>query len=122
MVFTSLLQRAIQTYNYAIDELGQHYLPVHKHWRLNEKHYGSLQGLNKSETAKKYGEKQVKIWRRSYDIAPAPLKFEDKASNFIIWRHVSSSASHPPSRASLRLHAQINIGFLKLKKNHFFCP
>lgn len=82
MVFTSLLQRAIQTYNYAIDELGQHYLPVHKHWRLNEKHYGSLQGLNKSETAKKYGEKQVKIWRRSYDIAPAPLKFEDKANGF----------------------------------------
>eukprot|EP00825_Cyclidium_porcatum_P025716 TRINITY_DN2787_c0_g1_i12.p1 TRINITY_DN2787_c0_g1~~TRINITY_DN2787_c0_g1_i12.p1 ORF type:complete len:244 (+),score=57.86 TRINITY_DN2787_c0_g1_i12:167-898(+) len=82
VAFTSLLQRAIQTYNYAQEELGQLYIPVYKHWRLNEKHYGSLQGLNKSETAKKFGEKQVKIWRRSYDIAPAPLKFEDKATGF----------------------------------------
>jgi 2,3-bisphosphoglycerate-dependent phosphoglycerate mutase len=71
IVFTSVLTRAIETYNYATDEMGYHYLPVVKHWRLNEKHYGNLQGLNKSETAVKYGEDQVKIWRRSYDI-PAP--------------------------------------------------
>ena len=55
-VFTSVLTRAVETYNYATDEMGTHYLPVTKHWRLNEKHYGNLQGLNKSETAAKYGE------------------------------------------------------------------
>ena len=56
VVFTSVLTRAIQTYNYATDEMGTHHLPVIKHWRLNEKHYGALQGLNKSETAAKHGE------------------------------------------------------------------
>ncbi|CAK60170.1 unnamed protein product (macronuclear) [Paramecium tetraurelia] len=72
-VYTSVLTRAIQTYNYAAEEMGCHYLPVTKSWRLNERHYGALQGLNKSETAQKHGEDQVKIWRRSYDIPPPPL-------------------------------------------------
>lgn len=62
--------------------MGTHYLPVTKHWRLNEKHYGNLQGLNKSETAAKYGEDQVKIWRRSYDIAPPALEASDPRCSF----------------------------------------
>ena len=73
VAYTSLLRRAIKTLHYALDELESLYLPVFKHWRLNERHYGGLQGLNKSETAKKYGEDQVKQWRRSYDIPPPQI-------------------------------------------------
>ena len=75
--FTSILKRAINTWNLIADEIDHHHIPVHKHWRLNERHYGALQGLNKSETAKQYGEEQVLIWRRSYDIPPPPIA-EDK--------------------------------------------
>ena len=75
--YTSYLKRAVKTLNYVLDKLDQSWIPVEKSWRLNEKHYGSLQGLNKSETAEKYGEEQVLIWRRSYDIAPAPLAEDD---------------------------------------------
>ncbi len=70
LVHTSVLTRAIQTTYYTLDSLGQLYLPVHKHWRLNERHYGALQGLNKAETAAIHGDKQVHIWRRSYDVRP----------------------------------------------------
>lgn len=70
VAFTSLLKRAIKTLNHVLDVLDLHWIPVHKHWRLNERMYGALQGLNKSETAAKHGEDQVKIWRRSYDIPP----------------------------------------------------
>lgn len=75
--FTSYLSRAIDTLNIVLKGLNQEYLPVEKSWCLNEKHYGVLQGLNKAETAEKYGEKQVQIWRRSYDIAPAALDVDD---------------------------------------------
>lgn len=75
--FTSYLKRAIHTLNNILDELDQVYLPVTKAWQLNERHYGALQGLNKSETAAKYGEPQVKIWRRSYDVCPPELKEDD---------------------------------------------
>ena len=76
--YTSLLKRAIHTLNYCLDEMDQIWLPVHKHWRLNERHYGALQGLNKAETAEKYGEQQVLAWRRSYNIPPPLLTTEDK--------------------------------------------
>ncbi len=76
--FTSILKRAIMTWNYIAEEIDHHHIPVIKHWRLNERHYGSLQGLNKSETAKLHGEEQVLVWRRSYDIPPPPLP-ADKA-------------------------------------------
>lgn len=76
--YTSYLKRAVKTLNTVLDELDQDWIPVEKTWRLNEKHYGSLQGLNKTETAEIYGEEQVKKWRRSYDIAPAPLTEEDE--------------------------------------------
>lgn len=75
--FTSYLSRAIDTLNVVLKGLNQEYLPVEKSWRLNEKHYGVLQGLNKTETAEKYGAKQVQLWRRSFDIAPAALDEED---------------------------------------------
>jgi len=71
--FTSILKRAITTWNIIAEEIDHHHIPVVKHWRLNERHYGGLQGLNKSETAKLHGEEQVLIWRRSYDIPPPPL-------------------------------------------------
>lgn len=77
LLFTSVLKRAIRTANIALDELDQLWLPVERSWRLNERHYGALQGLNKAETAAKHGEDQVKIWRRAYAIAPPPLAADD---------------------------------------------
>ena len=76
--YTSYLKRAIHTLNFALDEMDRAWLPVHKSWKLNERHYGALQGLNKSETAAKYGEDQVKIWRRSFNVAPPALEPDDQ--------------------------------------------
>jgi 2,3-bisphosphoglycerate-dependent phosphoglycerate mutase len=72
--FTSLQTRAIKTLNLALEEMGRLWLPVEKDWRLNERHYGGLTGLDKAETAAKHGEAQVKIWRRSFDIPPPPME------------------------------------------------
>jgi 2,3-bisphosphoglycerate-dependent phosphoglycerate mutase len=76
--YTSYLKRAIHTLNHILDSMDRNWLPVVKAWELNERHYGALQGLNKSETAEKYGEDQVKIWRRSYDVKPPALELTDK--------------------------------------------
>lgn len=76
--FTSVLKRANKTLYYVLDEMNLLWIPVHKKWELNERHYGALQGLNKSETTKQYGEEQVKIWRRSYDVPPTPLNKDDE--------------------------------------------
>ena len=73
VAYTSVLKRAIRTLWTALDEMDLMWIPVHRSWRLNERHYGALQGLNKAETAAKFGEDQVKIWRRSYDIPPPAL-------------------------------------------------
>jgi 2,3-bisphosphoglycerate-dependent phosphoglycerate mutase len=78
LAYTSVLKRAIRTLWIALDELGQMWLPVEKSWRLNERHYGALQGLNKAEMAAKFGENQVRIWRRSYDIPPPVLSKDDE--------------------------------------------
>lgn len=78
VVFTSLLRRAIETKQIVLDELDQLYLPVRRHWRLNERHYGALQGLNKKETAAEHGEEQVFVWRRSYDVPPPALEHDDE--------------------------------------------
>ncbi len=75
--WTSVLKRAIRTLWICMDELDQMYIPVNNDWRLNERHYGALQGLNKAETAAKYGEEQVKIWRRSFDTPPPALEMDD---------------------------------------------
>lgn len=72
--FTSVQTRAIKTLHLALEEMGRLWLPVEKHWRLNERHYGGLTGLDKAETAAKHGEEQVKIWRRSFDVPPPPLE------------------------------------------------
>jgi 2,3-bisphosphoglycerate-dependent phosphoglycerate mutase len=77
IAFTSVLKRAIRTLWITLDELDQMWIPVQTSWRLNERHYGALQGLNKSETAAQYGEKQVQIWRRSYRIRPPELAKDD---------------------------------------------
>ena len=73
LAYTSYLKRAIKTLNLVLEEMDLMWIDVNKSWRLNEKHYGNLQGLNKAETAEKYGDEQVLVWRRSYDIPPPPL-------------------------------------------------
>ena len=80
LCYTSYLKRAIHTLNHVLDNMDRVWLPVQKSWKLNERHYGALQGLNKSETAEKYGEEQVRIWRRSFDVKPPVLDPEDKRS------------------------------------------
>ncbi len=77
LAYTSVLKRAIRTLWIALDEMDLMWLPIHNTWRLNERHYGALQGLNKAQTAEQYGEKQVKLWRRSYDVPPPPLTRDD---------------------------------------------
>ena len=77
VAYTSVLTRAIRTLWLALTEMDQVWIPVHREWRLNERHYGSLQGLNKSETAEKHGDDQVLVWRRSYDIPPPPMNKDD---------------------------------------------
>ena len=78
VAFTSVLRRAIRTLWIVLEDMDQMWIPEHKSWRLNERHYGALQGLNKAETAAKFGEGQVKIWRRSYDTPPPPLTPDDE--------------------------------------------
>lgn len=78
IAYTSVLKRAIRTLWIVLDEMDLMWIPVYRSWRLNERHYGALQGLNKSETATKYGEKQVHVWRRSYDIQPPALEKTDE--------------------------------------------
>jgi 2,3-bisphosphoglycerate-dependent phosphoglycerate mutase len=78
IAFTSVLKRAIRTLWIALDEMDLMWIPVYNSWRLNERHYGALQGLNKAETAAKYGEAQVHVWRRSYDIQPPALEITDE--------------------------------------------
>jgi 2,3-bisphosphoglycerate-dependent phosphoglycerate mutase len=77
IAFTSVLKRAIRTLWYILDETDRMWVPVERSWRLNERHYGALQGLNKTQTVEKHGEAQVKVWRRSYDIPPPPLALDD---------------------------------------------
>lgn len=88
VVHTSLLKRAIRTMQLAMAEADQSWVPVHRHWRLNERHYGGLQGLNKAETTAKHGEEQVLVWRRSYDTPPPKMERDDEryAGNFRVYQ------------------------------------
>ncbi len=79
IAFASVLKRAVKTLDLALYEMGLSWITVKKSWRLNERHYGSLQGLNKAETALRYGDEQVKLWRRSFDVPPPPLQPHDMA-------------------------------------------
>ncbi|MCE5260812.1 MAG: 2,3-diphosphoglycerate-dependent phosphoglycerate mutase [Euryarchaeota archaeon] len=92
VAFTSVLKRAIKTLDIVLEDMDQCWLPVHKSWRLNEKHYGALQGLNKSEMAKRYGEEQVLLWRRAYDVRPPALDPDDPRHP----RHDRRYADLPP--------------------------
>jgi 2,3-bisphosphoglycerate-dependent phosphoglycerate mutase len=100
--YVSVLKRAIRTLWIALDQLDQMWIPVEKNWRLNERHYGALQGLNKAETAAKHGEDQVKIWRRSYDIPPPPLAADDERHPSRDPRYQTLSPSELPLTESLK--------------------
>src|SRR3954467_903897 len=80
VAYTSVPKRAIWTLWHTLDQMDRTWLPVVHHWRLNERHYGGLQGLNKAETAKQYGDQQVLVWRRSYDVPPPPVEPNDPRS------------------------------------------
>ncbi|HEV3141873.1 MAG TPA: 2,3-diphosphoglycerate-dependent phosphoglycerate mutase [Vicinamibacterales bacterium] len=102
VAFTSVLKRAIRTLWIVLDGVDQMWLPVEKSWRLNERHYGALQGLNKAETTAKHGEAQVKIWRRSYDIPPPPLTPDDPRHSSRDPRYASLAPNEIPLTESLK--------------------
>jgi 2,3-bisphosphoglycerate-dependent phosphoglycerate mutase len=102
IAYTSLLKRAIRTLWIALDELDMMWIPERRSWRLNERHYGALQGLNKAETAAKHGEAQVKVWRRSYDIPPPPLTLEDPGHPSHDRRYSDLKSSEMPLTESLK--------------------
>lgn len=102
VAYTSVLRRAIRTLWIALDEMDSLWIPVHKSWRLNERHYGALQGLNKAETAAKHGEAQVQIWRRSYDIPPPPLPENDPAHPSNDRRYAAIPEAELPLTESLK--------------------
>jgi 2,3-bisphosphoglycerate-dependent phosphoglycerate mutase len=100
--YTSVLKRAIRTLWIVLDAMDLMWLPVHRHWRLNERHYGALQGLNKAETAARHGEAQVKIWRRSYDIPPPALTPDDERYPGRDRRYATLSQDELPVTESLK--------------------
>lgn len=100
--YTSYLKRAVKTLNYVLDRMDQDWIPVEKSWRLNEKHYGALQGLNKSETAAQYGDDQVLIWRRSYDIPAPELTPDDPRNPRLDPRYKEVPAAELPLTESLK--------------------
>ncbi len=102
MAFTSVLKRAIRTLWAVMDEMDLMWIPVERSWRLNERHYGALQGLNKSETASKYGEQQVFIWRRSYDVPPPALTPQDVRYSGHDRRYAGLKPSELPLTESLK--------------------
>lgn len=103
VAYTSVLRRAIQTLWIILQELNLEWIPVTNAWQLNERHYGALQGLNKSEMAEKYGEAQVKIWRRSYDVPPPALELNDERHPRFDPRYASLSPDQLPAAESLKL-------------------
>jgi len=102
LAFTSVLTRAIRTCWIVLDHLNLLWIPMEKNWRLNERHYGALQGLNKAETAAKHGEAQTKIWRRSYDIPPPPLDHDDARHPRFDPRYATLSPAELPATEALK--------------------
>ena len=100
--WTSVLKRAVWTLWHALDQMDRTWLPVRHEWRLNERHYGALQGLDKAETTKKFGEAQVLAWRRSYDVPPPPLEASDPRSERADPRYASLAASDVPLTECLK--------------------
>jgi 2,3-bisphosphoglycerate-dependent phosphoglycerate mutase len=100
--YTSYLKRAINTLNLVLEQMDREWVPVIKTWKLNERHYGALQGLNKSETAQKYGEAQVKIWRRSFDVRPPALAKDDKQNPALLEQYREVNRRSLPLGESLK--------------------
>ena len=103
IAYTSVLKRAIKTLWIVLEETGFEWIPVVRAWQLNERHYGSLQGLNKSEMAAQYGDAQVKIWRRSYDVPPPPLEFSDERHPRFDPRYAGIKPESLPATESLKI-------------------
>ncbi|HNQ94158.1 MAG TPA: 2,3-diphosphoglycerate-dependent phosphoglycerate mutase [Anaerolineales bacterium] len=103
VAYTSVLRRAIQTLWTILQESNLEWIPVTKAWQLNERHYGALQGLNKSEMAEKYGEAQVKVWRRSYDVPPPALELTDERHPKFDPRYASLTPEQMPATESLKI-------------------
>ena len=103
IAFTSVLKRAVRTLDIVLDEMDLMWIPVIKSWRLNERHYGALQGLNKAETAEKYGNEQVMLWRRSYDVPPPALEEDDKRYPLHDPRYKNLDKKDVPLTESLKL-------------------
>lgn len=102
LCYTSVLKRAIKTLWLALESMDRMWLPVHHNWRLNERHYGALQGLNKAETAKKYGDEQVFIWRRSFDTRPPSLDADDARQSQSDPRYAGLASGEVPRTESLK--------------------
>ncbi len=102
MAYTSVLKRAIRTLWIVMDKMDLMWIPVFRSWRLNERHYGALQGLNKAETAQRHGQEQVLIWRRSYDVAPPPLEPDDERFPGHDRRYAALSPQELPRTESLK--------------------
>ncbi|MGN6451989.1 MAG: 2,3-diphosphoglycerate-dependent phosphoglycerate mutase [Steroidobacteraceae bacterium] len=102
IAFTSVLKRAIRTLWIMLDEMDRMWIPVERSWRLNERHYGTLQGLDKAQTTAQHGEAQVKIWRRSYDIAPPPLPADDRRHPRFDPRYATVDPQELPASESLK--------------------
>ncbi len=102
IAFTSVLKRAIRTLWMALDEMDRMWIPVERSWRLNERHYGALQGLNKAQTVERHGDAQVKIWRRSYDTPPPPLASDDPRHPRFDPRYAGVDPALLPSTESLK--------------------
>jgi len=102
IAFTSVLKRAIRTLWIMLDEMDRMWIPVERSWRLNERHYGALQGLDKAQTVAQHGEAQVKIWRRSYDVAPPPLGTDDRRHPRFDPRYAAVDPQQLPASESLQ--------------------
>ena len=102
LAYTSVLTRAIRTLHLALDEMDRLWMPTVKHWRLNERHYGALQGLNKADMAKQYGDEQVLVWRRSYDTPPPALEVTDPRSERGDRRYANVAAENVPLTECLK--------------------
>jgi 2,3-bisphosphoglycerate-dependent phosphoglycerate mutase len=103
VAYTSVLRRSIQSLWIILEEMNLEWIPVTNAWQLNERHYGSLQGLNKAETAEKFGESQVKVWRRSYDVPPPPLDLGDERHPRFDPRYASLTPDELPATESLKI-------------------
>jgi 2,3-bisphosphoglycerate-dependent phosphoglycerate mutase len=103
IAYTSVLKRAIKTLWIVLEEMGLEWLPVYRAWQLNERHYGALQGLNKAEMAEKFGEEQVHIWRRSYDVPPPGLEMDDERHPRFDPRYAGLQSEQVPATESLKI-------------------